>query len=75
MTDDIVYVCKVVENQLPGLYYLISWNSYLRAKNTQELNSAMMNPCNMIHTFHKNYSKKSIARFLSINFALSLAKS
>ena len=55
--DSAVYA-KEAEVYLPGLYYLVSWKSYLEEKNTWELSSAVMHLRKMISTFHKDHPEK-----------------
>ena len=68
-----VFVKEAVE-QLPWLYYLVSWKSYLEKKSTWKSPLAVIHLCKMINTFHKDYPKKSIVRLALIDFNLPIAK-
>ena len=71
--DSAVYV-KKAERHLPGLYYLVSWKSYLEEKSTWKPFSAIMHLQKMICTFHKDYPEKPMATSLSLDSALPMAK-
>ena len=48
-------------NQIPGLYYLVLWKSYLKEENTWEHSSAVIYLRKLINTFHKKHLKKPTA--------------
>lgn len=72
--DSAIYTIQAVENQIPGLYYLVFWKNYLETNNIRESDSAIMLLCKMISTFHKDHIKKSIATSLYIDSTLPIAK-
>ena len=70
--DSAIYA-KEAERYLLGLYYLVSWKSYLKEKSNWKLFFAVIHLRKMISTFHKNYSKKLMVIFLPLNSAPPMA--
>lgn len=68
-----IYAIKAVGQSL-RLYYLISWNSYSKAKNTLKLAFAVMQFLKIINTFHKDHSVKPTIMSLPIDSVLFIAK-
>ena len=71
--DSTVYA-KEAERYLLGLYYLVSWKSYLEEENTWESSSTVMHLQKMISTFHKDHPEKLTVTFLPFNSAPPMAK-
>ena len=71
--DNAVYA-KEAEAHLPGLYYLVSWKSYLEKKSTWEPSFAIIHFWKIISIFHKNYPEKPMATTPPLNSALLMAK-
>ena len=71
--DSTIYV-KEVKEQLPDLYYLVSWKSYPEEESTWEPFFAVMHLWKTISTFHKDHPEKPIATFPPLDSALSMAK-
>lgn len=61
------FIEKSQNQNLPKLYYLISWKKYLKEENTQELTLAFQQFKNLIIFFYKNYLEKLSAIFKTIN--------
>lgn len=72
--DSVVYSNEVVEGQLSGLSYLISWKSHSKDENTWETASAVIYLYKIIIIFHQDHLEKSIVISLLINSALPMAK-
>lgn len=62
------------KSQLPGLYYLISWKSYTKAKSIWEYVLAVMYLEKMISTFYKDYPNKPITISLLTDSTPLMAK-
>ncbi len=62
--DSAIYGQQVNNNQMPGLYYLVSWKGYLEEENISELLSVVIYLRKLIITFHKKYQEKPIATSL-----------
>ena len=60
---------KEVNNQIPDLYYLVSWKSYLNEENTWEPSMVIKHLRKLINIFHKKYLKKPIITSLFLAFA------
>ncbi len=73
--DSTVYDQQTNNNQIPSLYYLISWNGYPEEKNTWEPSSAIIHLRKLISNFHKEYPEKLTATFLTLDSALPMARS
>ncbi len=58
--DSAVYG-QQANDQIPGLYYLVSWKGYLEEKNTWESSSAVIHLRKLINTFHKEHPEKPTA--------------
>ncbi len=61
-------------DQIPDLYYLVLWKSYLEEKNTQKLSSAVIHLRKLINTFHKKYLEKLIATSLPLDSISPMAR-
>ncbi len=64
--DSAIYVRKS-KGHLSGLYYLVSWKSYLEEKITWEPTLAVLHLCKYINTFYCNHAEKQIANLPPIN--------
>ena len=62
--DSMVYARKLEAGDLSGLYYLVSWKSYLKDKNTWEITSAVQHLRKLVSSFYKNYPNKAIVNYL-----------
>ena len=69
-----VYSQEKKNDQMPGLYYLVSWKGFLDEKNTGEPSSAVIQLRMLISIFHKEHPKKPIATSLPLDSALPMAK-
>ena len=69
-----VYVRELESGQLPGLYYLISWKSFLEDENTWKPVLAIQYLRRLVSIFHKEYADKSTANSLPIDLAIPMAK-
>ncbi len=61
-------------NQIPSLYYLVSWKSYLEEENTWEPSSIVIHLWKLISTFHKEHPEKPTATSLPLDSALRMAR-
>ena len=68
-----VYEKKVID-QLPDLYYLVSWKCYTKEESIWKPALVVKHLCKMISTFHKNYPEKFIAISSPKNSAIPMAK-
>ena len=71
--DSAVYAKKSVAGQIPNLYYMISWKSYPKEKNTWEPASAVQHLRKLLSTFHKNNPNEPMATSLSVNTTSPIA--
>ncbi len=71
--DSLVYGYQA-NNQMPDLYYLILWKSYLKEKNIWELLLAVIHFRKLISIFYIEYLEKLTAISLSLESALLIAK-
>lgn len=69
-----VYTRKSKMGYLLCLYYLVSWKSYLKNKNTWKPVSAIQYLQKLVSTFYRNYPNKSIAISLLIDLAPSIVR-
>ncbi len=69
-----VYRQQANNNQMPGLYYLVLWKSYLEKKNTWKLLSAIIQLRKLISTFHKEHPEKPTATSLPLDSTPPMAK-
>ncbi len=58
--DSAVYG-QQANDQMPGLYYLVSWKGYPEEENTWEPSSAVIHLRKLISTFHKEHPGKPTA--------------
>ena len=65
---------KESENHPLGLYYLITWKGYPEEENIWKLVLAVQYLRKLIHSFHKNHSKRPIITFPPVNSALPMAR-
>ncbi len=56
-----VYAKESDSGQLPGLYYLVSWEGYPEEENTWEFALAVLYFCKLISTFHRDHPEKLTA--------------
>ncbi len=61
-------------DQMPGLYYLVSWKGYLEEENTWKLSSAVIHLRTLISIFHKEYPEKPTATSLPLDSAPPMAR-
>lgn len=67
-----IYANEVVGNQLPELYYLVSWKGYSKDESILEPVSAVVQLWKMISTFYKNCPKKLTITSLRIDSVLPI---
>ncbi len=56
--NSVVYGQQANSNQMPSLYYLISWKDYPEEENTWESLSAVIHLWKLISTFYKEHPEK-----------------
>ena len=71
--DSVVYT-KKTGGHLLGLYYLVTWKSYLKEKNTWEPFSIVMQLRMIVSTFHKDHPKKPTVTLVPLDSAPPMAK-
>ena len=71
--DSAVYAKESAAGHLPGLYYLISWKSYLKEKSTWEPTLAVQHLRKLFSAFHKDNPNKSTATSPLANTAPPMA--
>ena len=71
--DSTVYARKSAE-QLPGLYYLVSWKSYPEEENTWEPALVIQHLRKLVTAYHKDNLEKPIAISTPINMASPIAR-
>ena len=71
--DSAVYA-RELAGHLPGLYYLVSWKSYLKKENTWKPILAVQHLRKLISSFHKDHSNKPTAISKAINTAPPMAR-
>ena len=71
--DSAVYA-KESAGQLPGLYYLVLWKSYLEKENTWEPALAIQHLQRLVTTYHKDNPEKPTATSDSVNTAPPMAR-
>ena len=71
--DSAVYARELAE-QLPGLYYLVSWKSYPEEENTWEPASAIQHLRKLVTAYHKDNPEKPIATSAPVNMAPLMAR-
>ena len=74
ISDIAVYARESEVGHLPGLYYLVSWKSYLKDKSTWEPALAVQHLWKLVNTFYKHHPDKPTATSPPINLALPMAK-
>ncbi len=68
--DSVIYAKELDSgHHLPGLYYLVSWKSYLEEKNTWEPATAVLHLCKIISTSYLDHSEKPTVTSLLIDSA------
>ncbi len=70
--DSAVYA-QQANDQIPGLYYLVLWKSYLEEENTWEPSSAVIHLRKLISTFHKEHPEKPTVTSLPLDSAPPMA--
>ncbi len=71
--DSTVYG-KKTNNQMPSLYYLVFWKGYTEEKSTLKPSTAVIYLWKLINTFYKEYPKKTIVTFLSLDSTPPIAR-
>ncbi len=69
-----VYGQQANSNQMPGLYYLVSWKGYLEEKNTWKPLSIVIHLRKLISTCHKKHPEKPTAISLPLDSAPLMAR-
>ena len=72
--DSAVYAKELKGGHLLGLYYLVSWKSYLEEKNTWEPSSAIQHLRRLVSTYHREYLKKPTATSPPVDSAPLMAR-
>ncbi len=72
--DSAVYG-QQANDQMPGLYYLVSWKGYPKEENIWEPSSTVIHLRKLTNTFHKEYPEKPTATFLPLDSAPLIARS
>ena len=72
--DSAVYARESDSGHLPRLYYLVSWNGYLKEENTWEPASAVQHLRKLISLFHKDYLDKPTRTSEAIDTAPPMAR-
>ncbi len=71
--DNAVYGQQAID-QMPGLYYLVSWKGYPEEENTWEPSSAVIHLWKLINTFHKEHPEKPTATSPPLDSAPPMAR-
>ncbi len=71
--DSAVYG-QQANDQMSGLYYLVSWKGYLEEENTWEPSLAVIHLRKLISTFHKEHPEKLIATSPLLDSAPPMAR-
>ncbi len=71
--DSAVYG-QQANDQMPGLYYLVSWKGYPEEENTWEPSLALIHLRKLISTFHKEYPEKPTATSPPLDSAPPMAR-
>ncbi len=71
--DSAVYGQRA-NDQMPGLYYLVSWKGYPEEENIWEPSSAVIHLRKFISTFHKEHPEKPTATSPPLDFAPPMAR-
>ncbi len=71
--DSVVYG-QQANDQMLGLYYLISWKDYPEKENTWESSLTVIELWKLISTFHKKYPEKPTATFSLLDSVPPMAK-
>ncbi len=71
--DSAVYG-QQANDQMPDLYYLVSWKGYPEEENTWEPSLAVIHFRKLIGTFHKEHPEKPIATSLPLDSAPPMAR-
>ncbi len=61
-------------DQMPGLYYLVSWKGYPEEENTWEPSLAVIHLRKLISTFYKEHPEKPTATSLPLDSAPPMAR-
>ncbi len=72
--DSKVYAKELDSGQLQGLYYLVSWKSYLEEENTWEPASAVLHLHKLISIFHLDHPDKPTATSPPIHSTSPMAR-
>ena len=72
--DSAVYGQQANNDQMPGLYYLVSWKGYPEEENTWEPSSAVIHLRKLISTFHKEHPEKPTATSPPLDSAPPMAR-
>ena len=72
--DSAVYTKELATGQLPGLYYLVLWKSYLKEKNTWEPALAIQHLQRLVTAYYKDNSEKLITTSFFVDTALPMAR-
>ena len=72
--DSAVYARESETGNLPGLYYLVSWESYLKDKNPWEPTSVVQHLRKLVSIFHIDHTNKPIIISLLIDMVPPMAK-
>ncbi len=71
--DSAVYG-KQANDQMPGLYYLVSWKGYPEEENTWEHSSAVIHLRKLINTFHKEHPENPTVTSLPLDSVSPMAR-
>ncbi len=74
IVDSVVYGQQANSDQMPGLYYLVSWKGYPEEENTWEPSLAVIQLRKLISTFHKEHPEKPTATTLLLDSASPMAR-
>ena len=72
--DSAVYARELAIRQLPGLYYLVLWESYPEEENTWEPVSAIQHFRRLVTAYHKDNPEKPIAISAPVDTAPPMAR-
>ena len=72
--DSVVYTKESTTDQLPGLYYLVSWKGYPKEENTLEPVLAIQHYQKLVTAYHKDNPEKPIAISLPVDMAPPMAR-
>ena len=72
--DSAFYVKKSESGNLSGLYYLVSWEEYLKEENIWEPSLPVQHLRKLISSFYKDYTDKLITTFPNIDSSPLIAR-